>query len=68
MKKIFTDSLVITDRDNPCEWALEVFTDNEVVALVDHTPEGARTPFVTLDREGALLLMEELADFLVQGA
>ena len=68
MEKIFKDSLLIADNDNPCEWALEVFTDDSIVALIDHTPEGRRTPFVTLDRAGALLLMEEIVEFLVRNA
>ena len=69
MNKLFIrDSVLIADRDNPDAYALEVYHDASILALVDHVPGGPRTPFITLDREGVLSLLKELADFLVQNA
>ena len=68
MNTLFKNGVLIADNDNPCEYAQEVFYDNDTLALVVHEPDGPRLPFITLDRQNALLLLEELAKFLVQDA
>ena len=67
-KTLFENGVLIADKDNPCVWALEVWYDEDTVALVEHNFDGPKTPFLTLDRKGALSLLKELAEFLGQDA